>query len=114
VHDAQAQSESGQFEIVVPRDHNATFEPQLVKKRQPRLKGFDEKVVSLYARGLSTREIQSQLQELYGVEVLFGIGILSVLCHPLAAAYSSQAKTIVTTCSAGRTGLCAKAPQVSI
>ena len=63
------QSESGQFEISVPRDRDATFHPQLVKKRQRRLEGFDEKVVSLYARGLSTREIQSQLQELYGAEV---------------------------------------------
>jgi transposase-like protein len=63
------QSESGQFEIEVPRDRNSTFEPQLVKKRQRRLEGFDDKVLSLYARGQSTREIQSQLEELYGVEV---------------------------------------------
>ncbi len=63
------QSESGQFEIEVPRDRNSTFEPQLVKKRQRRLEGFDDKVLSLYARGQSTREIQSQLNELYGVEV---------------------------------------------
>lgn len=67
------QSEAGQFEISVPRDRNATFEPQLVKKRQRRLEGFDDKVVSLYARGLSTREIQAQLQELYGVEVSPGL-----------------------------------------
>ena len=63
------QSESAQFEIEVPRDRNGTFEPQLVKKRQRRLEGFDDKVLSLYARGLSTREIQSQLKDLYGVEV---------------------------------------------
>jgi transposase-like protein len=53
----------------VPRDRNGSFEPQLVKKRQRRLKGFDEKVIALYARGLSTRDIQGQFQELYGVEV---------------------------------------------
>lgn len=63
------QSESGQFDIEVPRDRDASFEPQLVKKRQRRLAGFDEKVVSLYSGGLSTREIQTQLEELYGVEV---------------------------------------------
>ena len=63
------QSDSGEFQIDVPRDRNGSFEPQLVKKRQRRLQGFDEKVISLYARGLSTRDIQGQLQELYGVEV---------------------------------------------
>lgn len=62
-------SDAGEFEIVVPRDREAAFEPQLVKKRQRRLDGFDDKVIALYARGLSTREIQAQLEELYGVEV---------------------------------------------
>ncbi|MCB2167039.1 MAG: IS256 family transposase [Deltaproteobacteria bacterium] len=63
------QSDSGPLQIEVPRDRNGSFDPQLVKKRQRRLKGFDEKVIALYARGLSTRDIQGQLQELYGVEV---------------------------------------------
>jgi len=63
------QSESGQFEIEVPRDRDGSFEPQLVAKRQRRLAGFDEKIIALYARGQSTREIQGQLEELYGVEV---------------------------------------------
>jgi len=63
------QSDSGPLPIAVPRDRNGSFEPQLVKKRQRRLKGFDEKVIALYARGLSTRDIQGQFQELYGVEV---------------------------------------------
>lgn len=63
------QSEAGQFEIAVPRDRNGTFEPQLVRKRQRRLQGLDEKVIALYARGASTREIQGQLEELYGVEI---------------------------------------------
>jgi putative transposase len=65
----RVQSEAGAFEIEVPRDRNGHFEPQLVKKRQRRLEGFDEKVLALYARGLSTREIEAQLEELYGVEV---------------------------------------------
>jgi transposase-like protein len=63
------QSDSGELQIEVPRDRSGTFEPQLVKKRQRRLAGFDDKVIALYARGLSTRQIQSQLEELYGVEV---------------------------------------------
>lgn len=63
------QTESGQFEIAVPRDRAGSFEPQLVRKRQRRLEGFDDKVLALYARGLSTREIQAQLEELYGAEV---------------------------------------------
>ncbi len=63
------QSETGAIEIEVPRDRNATFEPQLIKKRQRRLEGFDDKVLALYSRGLSTRDIQGQIEELYGVEV---------------------------------------------
>jgi transposase-like protein len=63
------QTETGQFDIEVPRDRDGSFEPQLVKKRQRRLEGFDDQVLALYARGLSTREIQDHLEELYGVEV---------------------------------------------
>jgi len=63
------QSESGPLQIEVPRDRNGTFEPQFIKKRQRRLEGFDDKVLALYARGLSTRDIQGQLEEIYGVEV---------------------------------------------
>ena len=63
------QSDAGELRIEVPRDRSGTFEPQLVKKRQRRLAGFDDKVIALYARGLSTRQIQSQLEEIYAVEV---------------------------------------------
>jgi putative transposase len=59
----------GQVEIEVPRDRNAEFEPQLVKKNQTRFDGLDEKIISLYARGMTTREIQGHLEEIYGVEV---------------------------------------------
>jgi putative transposase len=62
-------TDAGSIEIEVPRDRNGSFTPTLVKKRQRRLEGFDDKVISLYARGLSTREIQAHLQELYGAEV---------------------------------------------
>jgi len=61
--------EAGPCAIEVPRDRNASFEPQLVKKRQRRLDGFDDKVLALYSRGLSTRDIQGHLEELYGTEV---------------------------------------------
>src|SRR4030095_13238635 len=60
------QTDTGPVDLVVPRDRHGTFAPQLVPKRQRRLEGFDAKVLSLYARGLSTREIQGHLEELYG------------------------------------------------
>lgn len=53
----------------IPRDRDGSFEPQLVAKHQRRLPGFDDKVISLYARGLPVREIQEHLTELYGLEV---------------------------------------------
>lgn len=61
--------EQGHIEIDIPRDRQGTFEPQLVKKGQTRLEGFDDKILALYARGMTTRDIQAQLQELYRVEV---------------------------------------------
>jgi putative transposase len=59
----------GQVEIEVPRDRNGDFEPQLVKKNQTRFDGLDEKIISLYARGMTTSEIRGHLEEIYGVEV---------------------------------------------
>ena len=59
----------GTMPIEVPRDRNGTFEPQIIEKHQTRFIGFDENIISLYARGLSTREIQQNLQEIYHVEV---------------------------------------------
>jgi len=59
----------GQVEIEVPRDRNSDFEPQLVKKNQTRFDGLDEKIISLYSRGMTTREIQGHLEEIYGVDV---------------------------------------------
>ncbi len=57
------------MEISVPRDRKSSFEPLIVKKGQKRFEGFDEKILSLYAHGMITRDIQEQLQDLYGVEV---------------------------------------------
>jgi putative transposase len=59
----------GRIALEVPRDRQGSFDPQLIAKYQRRFPGFDEKIVSLYARGLSTREIAGHVLELYGVEV---------------------------------------------
>ena len=59
----------GEIPLETPRDRNGTFEPQIVAKGQTRFTGFDDKIVSMYARGMSTREIQGHLEEIYGVEV---------------------------------------------
>lgn len=59
----------GQVQIDVPRDRNSEFEPQLVKKGQTRFDGLDEKIISLYSRGMTQREIQGHLEEIYGVEI---------------------------------------------
>src|SRR6185503_15894351 len=59
----------GQLHIEVPRDRSSEFEPQLVKKGQTRFDGLDDKIISLYSRGMTQREIQGHLEEIYGVEV---------------------------------------------
>src|SRR2546426_5156767 len=59
----------GTMPIEVPRDRNGTFEPQIIGKHQTRFTGFDENIISLYARGLSTREIKQHLEEIYQVDV---------------------------------------------
>ena len=61
--------DQGEIPIDVPRDRNGDFEPQVVPKGQRRLPGFDDKIISMYARGMTTREIQGHLEEQYGVEV---------------------------------------------
>ena len=62
-------TDTGKLAIDVPRDRQATFEPQLIAKYQRRFPGFDDKIISMYARGMSTREIAGHLHELYGIEV---------------------------------------------
>ncbi len=91
------QSQTGPLELEVPRDREGSFEPQLVKKRQRRLSGFDEQVIALYARGLSTRDIQEHLQELYDTDVSPALisnvtnGVLEEVRHwqarPLSSVY---------------------------
>ena len=59
----------GELELETPRDRQATFEPKIVAKGQTRWTGFDDKIISMYARGMTTREIQGHLEEMYGIEV---------------------------------------------
>lgn len=66
-------SEQGEIEVSIPRDRQGSFAPQLIKKHQTRWDGLDEQIISLYARGMTVRDIQAQLQELYGVEVSSGL-----------------------------------------
>src|ERR1700750_537779 len=61
--------EDGEVEIAVRRDRAGSFEPQLIAKGQTRFDGFDDKILSLYARGMTVREIQGHVAELYGTEV---------------------------------------------
>lgn len=62
-------TEIGDLSINVPRDRQAEFEPKIIKKHQRRFDGFDDKIISMYARGMNTRDITSHLEEIYGVEV---------------------------------------------
>lgn len=62
-------TEDGQFEVAIPRDRDSSFEPQLVSKHQTRFTSLDDKILSLYAKGMTTREIVAAFKELYGAEV---------------------------------------------
>src|SRR5574344_899924 len=62
-------SEFGEFDFETPRDRNGEFEPKLVPKNKRDVSGIEEKIISLYGRGLSTREINEQIQDLYGIEI---------------------------------------------
>lgn len=61
--------DQGEITLGIPRDRNGEFEPQVVPKRQTRLEGFDDKIIALYARGMTVRDIQSQLKDIYGADV---------------------------------------------
>ena len=62
-------TDDGHVRIEVPRDRDGSFEPQLIGKHQTPLHGFDEKIIAMYARGMTVREIQGHLAEIYGTEV---------------------------------------------
>jgi putative transposase len=61
--------EFGEMEVRVPRDRNGTFEPKIIGKHQTRFTGFDEMILALYARGMTTRDIEAQLRQAYGVDI---------------------------------------------
>lgn len=63
------QTDVGSVRLDVPRDRNGTFEPRIVPKGKTRLQGFNDRIIALYARGVTVRDIQAHLQEIYGVEV---------------------------------------------
>jgi putative transposase len=65
----QVRSEYGQIDLAVPRDREGEFEPEIVKKHQKNVTGIEEQILALYTKGVSTREIQDHLHQLYGVEV---------------------------------------------
>jgi putative transposase len=65
--------EFGEIVVETSRDRNATFEPQILGKHQTRFDGFDQQILSMYARGMTTRDIQGHLQQMYGVEVSPGL-----------------------------------------
>jgi putative transposase len=65
----KVRTERGEMDVEVPRDRDGSFEPKLIGKHQRSFKGFDDKILSMYARGMTTRDIQRHLHELYGVDV---------------------------------------------
>ncbi len=65
----KVKGEFGNLDITVPRDRDASFEPIIIPKGQSRFDGFDDKIIALYARGMTTRDIQAHLEEIYGVEI---------------------------------------------
>jgi len=59
----------GEIEVSIPRDRNSEFEPALIKKYENKLHGVDDQIISLYAKGMTTRDIKSHLDEIYGIEI---------------------------------------------
>lgn len=65
----KVKGEFGEIDVAVPRDRNATFEPEILPKGETRFTGFDDKIISMYARGMTTRDIRGHLEDMYGVDV---------------------------------------------
>ena len=65
----KVKSKDKEMEISIPRDRNAEYEPQIIPKHSRRFDGFNDKIISLYSRGMTVREIKSHLEEIYQVEV---------------------------------------------
>jgi putative transposase len=69
IYKKNIKGEFGNLDVAVPRDRNASFEPIILPKGESRFTGFDDKIISMYARGMTTRDIQAHLEEIYGVDV---------------------------------------------
>ena len=65
----QIKTEDGQFDLELPRDRDSSFEPKLVKKHQSRFTSMDDKILSLYAKGMTTREIVASFKEMYDADI---------------------------------------------
>ena len=65
-------SSYGSMKVEVPQDRNSTFEPQVVKKRQKDISDIDQKIISMYAKGMTTRQISETLEDIYGFEASEG------------------------------------------
>lgn len=65
----KVKSQFGEFDLTIPRDRNAEFEPQIVPKNKRDISGIEEKVINLYGKGLSTREISDSIEDIYGVQL---------------------------------------------
>jgi putative transposase len=74
--------ESGAVELEIPRDRAGTFEPQLIRKGQRRIDGMDQKILSMYARGMTVREIQGHLKELYSLALVGSNGFAHLRTQP--------------------------------
>jgi len=92
-------TDEGALPLAIPRDRAGTFQPQLVPKGVRRLPGFDAKVLSLYARGLTVRELQAHLEECYQVEVSPAV-ITAVTDEVLAETQSWQQRPLEAVCAA--------------
>jgi putative transposase len=68
-HKKKVKGDFGEIDLTVPRDRNATFDPAIIPKRESCLTGFDDKIISMFARGMTSSDIQNHLEEIYGVEV---------------------------------------------
>lgn len=84
-------SSSGELELDVPRDRAGSFEPQLVKKRQVDISEFDDKIISMYAKGMTTRDIQEHIEDIYGVNMsASGISNIVQKVHQIALEWQNR------------------------
>jgi putative transposase len=94
----------GSVRIEQPRDRQSSFDPQIMAKHQRRFTGFDERIVAMYARGMSVRDIQAHLAELYGVEV--GNDLISrvtdACSRTCASGRPARSRTSTRSCSSTR------------